>query len=359
MRLLAILLLASIPALPQSMFFGQNAPPFGFNGFAHYVPIVISSTLVIGTQTNYIMTIDHTDLNLRTVANGGYVTSSSCFDCALYSDICVTRLTWDPPEIYNATTGHVIFSAVNVGTVVNGSSETVNLCTGNSAISGFQGGLTGAAWPAAYRMVWHLGNGASLSVADSTTNANSGGTPSGDMAATAGKIDGGAVNTTGRSLVSSFTNPVLGTPSNAATLSFWINWSSLAGLGEPFDAVSLGYQMYYSSSKLHWAVDSDTDLVVSGTTFSTGTWYKIDATYDGTTALIYVNGAQDNTATISRSMSSNTSVSVMASNAASSPCTCTMDEVRFSSGVNPLSRITTDYNNQNAPDTFGVWGSWH
>ena len=320
-------------------------------------PITIRHTMVPNTdQSNYVLTINDTDPKLATVANGGYARNFNGYDIVFSSDAFgVNLLSWDPLEFYDAVAGKLI-THVQVGTVSHLVDSTIYRCAGNAAVSSFQGGARGAAWTPDYRMVWHLGNGTGLSVADSTANGNTGGAPGGNMAAGDGKIDGGAVSTTGGSNISAFSNPIAG----PASISFWINWSSLAGLGEPFDTVASSYAVYTTGgpNKLHFASDSDSDLAVSTTVFSTGTWYKIDATFDGATAKIYVNGALDTINNFSRSMQSTTSVSILWSTNHSFPCSCTLDEVRFSSGVLTSDRIATDYANQSNPSVFYSAGPW-
>jgi hypothetical protein len=325
--------------------------------YSYCQPITIRHSMVPNTdQSNYVLTVNDTDPKLATVANGGYVRNFNGYDIVFALDASgVNLLSWDPLEFYDAVAGKII-AHVQVGSVSHLVDSTIYRCAGNTAVSSFQGGGTGAAWPAEYRMVWHLGNGTTLSVADSTANGNTGSAPGGNMAAGAGKIDGGAVNTTGGSNVSAFANPVSG----SASVSFWINWSSLSGLGEPFDTVPSSYAVYTTPApnKLHLASDSDADLAISNTVFSTGTWYKIDATYDGTTAKIYVNGALDASNGFSRFMQSTTSVSILWSTNHSFPCSCTLDEVRFSTGVLTSDRIATDYANQSNPSAFYLAGAW-
>lgn len=325
--------------------------------FSFCQPITIQHAMVPNTdQSNYVLTVNDADPKLATMANGGYVRNLNGYDIVFSSDASgVNLLSWDPLEFYDPVSGKFI-AHVQVGSVSHLVDSTIYRCAGNSAASSFQGGGIGAAWPAEYRMVWHLGNGTSLSVADSTANGNTGGAPGGNMAAGAGQIDGGAVNTTGGSNVSAFANPIAG----AASVSFWINWSSLSGLGEPFDTVPSSYAVYTTPApnKLHLASDSDADLAVSNTVFSTGIWYKIDATYDGQTANIYVNGVLDASNNFSRSMQSTTSVSILWSASHSFPCSCTLDEVRFSSGVLTSDRIATDYANQSNPPAFYAAGAW-
>ncbi len=346
MRVLAVLIATGIlGALPATA------------AYSWCQPITIRHAMVPNTnQPNYVLTVNDTDPKLATMANGGYVRNSNGYDIVFSSDAYgVNLLSWDPFELYDAVAGKLI-AHVQVGTVSNLVDSTIYRCAGNPAVSSFQGGSAGAVWPAEYRMVWHLGNGTALSVVDATANGNSGSAPGGNMAAGPGKIDGGAVNTTGGSNVSAFANPVSG----AASVSFWINWSSLAGLGEPFDTVASSYAVYTTGApnKLHLASDSDTDLAVSNTVFSTGTWYKIDATYDGGMAKIYVNGALDASNSFGRSMQSTTSVSILWSSNHLYPCSCTLDEVRFSSGVLSSDRISTDYANQSNPATFYAAGAW-
>jgi hypothetical protein len=346
--------------------FGQAAPqilfngPVGFNGFNHYIPIVISSTLVSGTQTSYVLTIDHMDANLKTVANGGFVTNANCFDCGFYSDICVTKLSWDQLQVYDGTSAGRIVASVQVGTVANGSNETINLCVGNSSLTSFQGGATGTAWPAVYRDVKHFSKNGSLDLTDYTSNGNNG-TVSGNMASSTscpfGQCASGSTGGSAKTSASGgFASPA------GTTIQMWVNFTSVACCGTPFNSGSSSAQWYINAGKFQWAENDTGTMVQSTSTYTTNTWFLVTTSWNGsgTQALICTNGVADGS-----SVSGNgnwgvwTSLYYMQDFTGANNMPGKVAEARVRNEfITTCARPLTDYNNQNAPDTFAPWGTW-
>ena len=329
-------------------------------GFSHYVPIVISHTQVSGTQATYVLTVDHTDAHLKTVANGGYVTNANCFDCGFYSDTCITKLSWDQLQVYDGSVSGRIVASVQVGTINSSSDVTIYLCVGNSSLTTFQGGATGSAWPSIYRDVKHFSKNGALDLTDYSTNGNTG-TASGNFASSTSCPSGQcASNSTGNSGDASASGGFAN-----GTVEMWVNFASVASCCQTaFDTQTNGWQIYMSSGHLQCASDGNGTLVASTTVFVANTWYHIVCTAPlsgAGTAFLYVNGVQDNSGTQgSNVLNLWTGLYYMSSSVAAQNVSGKIAEARLiNTFMGTADRPLTDYNNQNAPDTFAPWGIWH
>ena len=165
---------------------GSAATPL--NGYASRRTINIDHTKVPNTdQSNFPLLISGTYAYLATSANGGNVQNANGYDVIFTSDSgCTTKLDHEV-ETYTAATGAVNYW-VKVPTVLHTSDSVIYMCYGNASITTNQSNSAGV-WDANYKGVWHLGNGSTLSIADSTganNGTNHGGT------AVAGKVDGAA-----------------------------------------------------------------------------------------------------------------------------------------------------------------------
>jgi hypothetical protein len=91
-------------------------------------------------------------------------------------------------------------------------------------------------------------------------------------------------------------------PWGALTIAGWIrgdSWGSgsdVDTIARKGDATPNNYALSIADGKVELLLDdSDTAGVRGNTTLSTGAWYHVAATWDGSTAKIYVNGVLDNT----------------------------------------------------------------
>src|SRR5712671_3592677 len=160
----------------------------GSGAYTYRRSITIDHTKVPNTdQSNYPLLISGTYSYLATVANGGNLQNSNGYDVIFTSDTgCATQLNHEV-ESYNAATGAVNYW-VKVPTVSHTTDTSIYMCYGNSSITNDQSNKN-AVWDANYKGVWHLGNGNSLNVTDSTNNLN--GTNQGATAVN-GKVGGAA-----------------------------------------------------------------------------------------------------------------------------------------------------------------------
>ena len=335
-----------------------------FANFGYYSPISINSGQVPSTQTDFPVLVSVTDARFKTVANSGHVQNSSGFDIRPYSDSgLTTAITGYELERYNATTGEVVMW-VKVGSL-SSSTTPIYLAYGDSGIS--TDGSSTATWSNSFINVYHMKDGTTLSVADSTGTNN--GTNHSATAAT-GQVDGcGSFASSGPQyitcLTASFSGPV------AVTFSAWVKATTFANALETIIGTNLsgGAQSYVylyvkSNGKLAcYVLTGAGDKNYDGTgshTLSTGTWYYLTFSYSSAAGGIgYVNAASDATfAGASNSSAANGDQRIGSDpRNASRDFNGVIDEARVASVARSADWITTEYNNQIAPGTFETLGT--
>ncbi|HET9220485.1 MAG TPA: hypothetical protein VFR18_26135 [Terriglobia bacterium] len=138
------------------------------------------------SQTNFPFCIYWTNPALKTTSNGGQVTDAQGDDVVPYSDLALTVRYNDFEMVsYNGATGTIemcVRASGGVGT-------TIYLGIGDPGISTFHGNAE-AAWESNFKVVYHFGDGVTLSASDSTANSADGSITG--ATATTGKIGGGA-----------------------------------------------------------------------------------------------------------------------------------------------------------------------
>lgn len=302
----------------------------------------------------------HSDL--ATVANGGFVRSSSGFDIAFFSDSALTtKLAWETVD-WSATTGS---GEWHIKVPLSASTDLkIYVAFGDSGTITDQSDRTGS-FESNYKVVTHFGSASSLSLNDSTSNATNA-TGLNSPTASAGKV-GGAIGLNG-------SNQSVYMPSNlfsdltVGTLSLWVKFSSVTGTSH------LVYQDGSGHDSLGLSTDAGIHFELQGSYFdsnfaglTTGVWYALDITWDGTTIKLYLNGSLD------RSFSSTASPGTPPSGVSNSSVGSysygsggsnkgnylngQIDEFRLSSVARSPSAILSKYNNQNSPGSFYSLGS--
>ena len=333
-------------------------------GYSYKRSITVASGQVTGTLSNFPMLVLNPTTSLKTVANGGRLTSSSGYDAAFYTgggSLLNFELVGHggASTTYSGTTGNAEFW-VNVASMTTGSQ--VYLCYGNAAITTYQGNDAGT-WNSAYKLVAHLNNGSTLSVADSTGN----NTPTNvGVSAATGAIDGGI--TVGGGGDGLYVN--LG--SNAAIQSgvfTYQSWVNANGTTYPYNDI-IGSSA--PSGGVEWGVESngatrlliqDIAVLCSGSPGSvpiTG-WHLMTATYNSGSGAcnIYVDGAN---------VASGTNVQTFtfasawlgarySDGVAISDWYGSLDEFRMMNAVQTPTWIAAEFNNQSAPGTFYAVGA--
>lgn len=356
-------------------------------GYTHSVSITFDHTKAPSTQTNYTAMVcanggtstncdsaAHTNLslpNLKVTGSGGAVTSSSGFDIGIFTDTNCTVSTNYELDYYSSTTGrlvmHVLISSFS------SSSDTVRyLCFANASITTNQSST--ATWNSGYKMVQHFADGSSLSVTDSTSNANNGTTTTNVSALANGQIDGAV----GMNLNPNFQFGTSATvETQDITIELWValqfsNNQVLVAKSDLIDGhgwvfmirgfSNLPSFVFHDAGGTHGWYSGTTGVPVSPNPPSpwptNAVWHHAVMTWTSGTVKFYVDGAlTDTVATASGTINYSSDVLRIGNQATEGSLTGAVDEVRISNVVLSADYVTTAYNNQSSPSTFYTFGA--
>jgi Concanavalin A-like lectin/glucanases superfamily/Pectate lyase superfamily protein len=157
---------------------------------------------------------------------------------------------------------------------------------------------------------WNLDEASGATAADSSEAGNDG-TVSG--ATWADAKFGKGLSFDGTNDYATMSNPTELNLSSEMTLMAWVKFDTLATGRQKiiYKGNSFQTSVNYSLGKYEWGNKAEFRFTTSGgtvnrlvstTLLSTGTWYHLAATYDGTTARLYINGTQDTSASASGSI---------------------------------------------------------
>jgi prepilin-type N-terminal cleavage/methylation domain-containing protein len=340
----------------------------------------------ITINSSYVSTVNHTNLSnfpvlfsgtysyLKTVANGGNVTSGNGYDIIFTSDAAGLNLLPFERESYNASTGAVNFW-VQVPTVSGSVNTTIYLWYGGANSATDQSNAWGT-WDSNYAGVWHLDE-TSGTQHDSTRNGNNSSIINVQTQGSAtGKI-GGADTFDGSSSYIQVGSGVMGSPSSV-TLSGWGSLNSsqpeqpnmLVTLGDdvnllagdPSFSPSGTAACYYTGGGPNYWYSTGTGV----NTIGTG-WHYYSYTVDGANYIqtMYIDGVQQGQTTNAQAISYTSPYSGTVTVIGAHGCECgttfhfagSIDEVRVSNSARSADWIATEYNNQNSPSTFYTVGS--
>ena len=345
--------------------------------FSYYRSLTIDHTKCGSSNSSsfpVLVSISHS--TFKTVANGGHVNNASGYDIIFTSDSAgATKIPWEV-EFYDGTNG-ILVAWVNVATVSHTVDTVFYVFFDDATISTAQN--TGsfaptAVWDANYKGVWHLGNGSSLSLVDSTTN---GLTLSNNnsVAAVAGQIDGGADSGASNSNKDLTYATNLGITGGSVSLQFWLKITTPPTSGNDGYPTSLIDSSSYTSYDILYAnVGGTLQLTVSRTQLGialepvtvnvdlgTTNWHKIDlvdSTSD-TTLRGYLDGSSFgtplNTSGNGNVGSYSNELSIFSVRSIGGHYVSgKIDEYRVSNIGRSADWITTEWNNQNAPGNIGA-----
>jgi hypothetical protein len=158
-----------------------------------YKDLTIDSALVPSTQSNFTVTVKGTDNDMRTIANGGLLTTVD--EVAFYADNTLASLLGFTRVYHNGTTGDFEYK-VKVASVTTGADATFTMAYVDSGVVASLENKTNA-WDANYLVVHAYGDGSAFNGTDSTANGhtltNAGAAPL--TASTDGNGGGAAVGT--------------------------------------------------------------------------------------------------------------------------------------------------------------------
>jgi len=322
-------------------------------GYSYCRQLTVNGSQVGGsTLTNFGVLVNGT-------LGASRIQNSSCYDVIFTSDPAGTaKIPWEVEECTQSTGAIVAWAGLS--SISPSANTTFYISYGNSSVSTAQN--TGSyqpcnVWDSNYARVFHLGNGATLSLSDSTCNSynltNSG------LVAGIGQVDGGAVGNT-----TSASGPDTGLPSGGAarTLETWFNMSSFS-VGHDllqFGTSGTNHELQnvaISGNQLAWFGWSD-DFTVSYA-FTVGTWYYFAGTYDGTsTATMYINNASLGTHSMAWNTTLNGTLYLGKDTYGGSQYLLgTMDELRISKIQRSTGYLTAQWNQMQTGSTFLTIGS--
>ena len=330
-----------------------GGPPWYNSSWTNRKSIAVDHTKVsgAGNLTNFPMLFSVTDLNLRTVANGGSVGKVDGTDLLFTAGDGVTKLNHEL-ELYNASTGQVI-AWVRLQALSPTTDTFIYVYYGNASAADQQN--KSGVWDSNYNLVWHLGNGTTLSGADSTNNGNNG-TAYGPAAA--GEIGGGAGGD-----VEGVSSAIPGAD-QTRTLECWFKITGNSGSDQVLCGMGYGTATGSIFSLIYRAAGSTLTLdakgIVQGFSWSfDSNWHHLAAAYTSGSglqnAVLYLDGASQTTTGGTGSLATPlyTYVDVRHSPAyALNDMTGVVDEFRISNIARPATWIATEFNNQNSPGTF-------
>ncbi len=329
--------------------------------------ITIDYTKVSGGAdlSNFPVLVSVTDTELKSIANGGFVSNSNGYDI-IFTDSTETTQYDHEIEKYDPVTG-TIQMWVRIPTLSASANTVLYVYFDNSAISASQENKT-AVWDSNYVSVWHMDENPATTcsgtkeVCDSTANLNNAdalGTMTVANQVT-GKINGG-LDFTGDDYLNILDSASLDTLSSAMTVSFWIKADTLdtqyrrvVSRGSSPSQQWFAQANGFSPGKFTVSGDpAETTKIDSVTVLATGTMYYIVMSVNSTNIKEYINAGVDVQGAGPASLATVGDIGIGADPNGSVPFwDGIIDEVRLSKIVRSAGWITTEYNNQNTPARF-------
>lgn len=324
-------------------------------------------------STDFPVLVSFTDVNFKSVANGGKVQNANGYDIKFYSDAGLTNQLFWEIEKYVPTTGECIFW-VKVPTLSATANTIIYVSYGDNTITTFQS-TASSVWSNGFAGVWHLKNGTTLSGADSTSNANNG-TIVGALTATTGKINGAMQTPTSNSLQYIYAaNSTSLKISSKITISCWIRVTGYNGstgcivqkrqASNPAIGYNYGFWIDATGHLLFQFNDGSYRTCTDTSVVSLNTWYYVTVAVDetaGTKLTFYQNGSSTSTPAYAGTMPSSGTERVEIGNytylgTGQFFTLGIIDELRISNVTRVSSWLLSEYNNQNSPSTFFTLGN--
>lgn len=289
-------------------------------GVSYLFSIAVTLPKAVNSDQTIAVPITFQDSRFATVANGGNVqnTVSNSLSRTVPADwqFCPDNTGTSTPmkfetESYDGTYG-IYAGWLKVDPLHSATQDTVYLYTNNASVTTDQEDLS--MWlDLSYALVLHFPNGATLDMKDSSGNANHG-TMHGTVPATKDGAFGGAAgnSTTSGSWSNSNYVKIPASSSYKQTNNVtWEAWALSNGGSNSATAMSLDYHANgtwaspYGSvlsldghtTQVDWIVPSSGSLHSLTSTNSligfAGKWEMLNATYNGSTAKVFIDGAQD------------------------------------------------------------------
>jgi hypothetical protein len=337
------------------------------NGYSYRRTITIDHTQLTASVSAFPVLVSGTLAYLATVANGGNVTSASGYDVIFTSDSAGSSIIPFERVIYVAASGVVEFW-IQVATVSNSADTLIYMFYGNGAVSTDQSNQTGT-WDSNFVAVWHLGDGTTLSLADSTSNANNGTNHGGTAAA--GQIGGAMALVAASSQyadMGSGSSIEINGASKAFTIEAWVKQTATGVVPRVVSnmnaATTSGYELLIigvgsNQFRCQIGTGSAQSNADSSAGLTNGTWAYAAATYASSTGKSYLNAGSVGSQTFNNTIgSSGQNVNIgRVPGAVADYFGGSIDEVRISKIARSGDWITACYANQKPSSTLVAIGS--
>lgn len=330
--------------------------------YSFFRAVTVDHTKVPNTDlTNYPVGFIGTYAWLATVANGGRAQNASGYDAGIpFTDTLLSSPLAHELVDYNATTG-AIERYVKQPTLSHSVDDVIYAAVGDASVT--TDGSSTSTWNANFKAVYHFGDHTTLSLNDSTANANH---LTGVNTPTlgAGPVAGGAVTFNG-------TSQYAWRSANAAVTAWPITYSALFN---PTNTTSNGEfvsQAQQAANIVYPVLVARTSAVLrasiggaqanSGNTYSASAWnYAVARFISDTDRRVILNAGTEVQNTTSQTLSAPDDISLGARSVNSvhnSFYPGLLDEVRISNVDRGQDWATTEFNNLTAPSTFYAIGT--
>lgn len=334
---------------------GEPGGGGGITGWEFRSPIVVDNAKVPNTnQTNFPVLIDITDNRFRTVANGGNVRTG--LDIIPYLETTLTTPMSFDLKYHNPVTGQIVMRIL-VPSLLTASDTTFQLAYGNVSVTTPQGGYT--TWNSNCVARYALGDGTTLSLADSTVNNNDGVAGVAAPTAAAGKHDGAAAfnGTTQNINLGSPANMIFGTGNftllggfkTSDTGTRHIFRHDAAGTFIGLRIVTGGFAQCFSAGAVTGVVN-----------LADGNWHMMAMVRSGNTVELYVDGASIGTDTAVVNFGGSTEDWFVGSNANPTPIEFwngSLEELQVWNTALSADWLATEWNQFNDQATFRTLGA--
>ena len=340
------------------------------SGYSYYKTVTVNAAQVSGTQTNFPVLVSFSDSNLRSVANGGNVQSSSGYDI-VFTNFDGSSTLDHQIESYDPTTGTLV-AWVRVPSLSGTVNTDLRLYYGNSSVSSSQS--SAATWSSDFMAVYHFNN----TVNDATANTNNL-TDNSTGTLNTGKIGAARDLNNSTNIASNQAGQYLQMPNGMFsgvgnfTFSGWVlmdrvdtNWERVFDFGQN----NTSYFFFTTSSGTGNPSDTRARITTSGgggeqgpiitnTTAALGQWVHWAVVLDdaANSITVYRNGVLYGSATnvtlnLNSLEPSSANYLGRSNYDADNLIDAKFDEIRLAQTNLSAGWITTEYNNQNSPGTF-------
>ncbi len=345
-----------------------------WGGYTYYRSLTVTSNaaLLPSTLTNFPVPFFISHASMKTVGNGGHIQNTTTqatgpavtmpADFVIATNIVGTsKIAWEI-ESYDATNG-IVWGYLLCATCAAGT--VFYAVYGDSAVTTAQntGSLVPAnVWDSNFKRVYHLGDGTTLFTTDSTANAANG-TAVNTPTAAVGQVDGGGAFASASSQRITFADTSLPVLATNRTQECWVNMASsptanpiVLTYGTASAGLMSALVLTGTSPNAHLRYATFGTTITGAINLAISTWYHTAIIYNGTNAILYVNGVQDVSTAIGPSTALSTG-RIASRNDDTLHFDGKVDECRISSSVRAPDWITATYASGNAPATFLAVGT--